>query len=107
MATVLVTGGLGFIGSHIADACAERGDKTVSVDDLSTGREEHGNPRVINHRVDITDISALEPVFAALKPDIVFHTAALARIQPSFDRPGRFFDVNALGTRHMLTLAKR
>ncbi len=104
---ILVTGGRGFIGSHIVDACIARGDTVVSVDDMSFGKEENANPKAPNHRADISDAGALEKVFQTFTPEIIFHCAALARIQPSFQDPQRYFDVNAVGTRNILTLAKK
>src|SRR3989338_1242244 len=107
MSRVLVTGGLGFIGSTIVDACVDRGDNVISVDDLSTGKEKYGNPKALNHRVDISDAIVLEKVFEAERPEIIFHTAALARIQPSFENPERYFAVNAVGTKNVLAAAKK
>lgn len=108
-AKILVTGGTGFIGSHIVDACLkdERADAVFSVDDMSSGKKEHLNPDVINFEVDISDFSALEKIFNYLRPDIIFHCAALARIQPSFSDPDRYFQVNVVGTRNVLLLAKK
>ncbi|OGY90521.1 MAG: hypothetical protein A3B30_03630 [Candidatus Komeilibacteria bacterium RIFCSPLOWO2_01_FULL_52_15] len=104
---IIVTGGRGFIGSTIVDACVRRGDTVISVDDMSSGKEEYANSQAPNHRVDISDSAALEKVFAAFKPEIIFHCAALARIQPSFERPDRYFDVNATGTKNILLCAKK
>ncbi|MCH7883343.1 NAD-dependent epimerase/dehydratase family protein [Patescibacteria group bacterium] len=104
---VLVTGGLGFIGSHIVDACVGRGDEVVSVDDLVSGKKEHANPRAPNHKVDISDAGELGKIFEQVRPEIIFHAAALARIQPSFENPGRYFEVNVIGTRNILNLAKK
>lgn len=104
---ILVTGGCGFIGSHIVDACAERGDKVFSVDDLSFGKIENLNSGVKNFKVDIADFSKLEKVFEEIRPEIIFHCAALARIQPSFQNPHRYFQVNAAGTANLLFLAKK
>jgi len=104
---ILVTGGAGFIGSHIADACLERGDNVHSVDDMSFGKKENLNPKVKNFKVDIADFNKLEKVFKETAPEIIFHCAALARIQPSFQNPSRYFQVNALGTYNILSLAKK
>ena len=107
MARILIRGGLGFVGSAIADACASRGDEVVSVDNLSTGKKEHGNPRVLNYEVDISDYDALAEIVAKTKPEVIFHCAALARIQPSFENPARYFAVNAVGTHNVLVAAKQ
>lgn len=104
---ILVTGGLGFIGSHIVDACVLRGDEVFSVDNLVSGKKEHTNLRAPNHEIDISDIKELGKIFEQVRPEIIFHCAALARIQPSFENPGRYFEVNAIGTRNILNLAKK
>ena len=105
--TLLVTGGLGFIGSHIVDACVRRGDRVFSVDDCSTGKREHANPEAPNFEVDIVNDGALEDVFRKVRPEIVFHLAARARIQPSFLDPDLYFRVNVIGTRHTFYLSKK
>src|SRR3989338_6454854 len=97
---------MGFIGSHIADACVARGDEVFSVDDMHDGKDENANPKAPNFLVDISDHAELEKVFEKTRPEIIFHCAALARIQPSFENPERYFDVNSIGTRNVLVLAK-
>ena len=104
MTKYIVTGGAGFIGSHIADALIESGDAVLIIDDLSTGKEKNINPKAEFHRVDIRDLEKIKPFFKGV--DGIFHLAALARIQPSFDNPGLFFDVNVVGTRNILQIAK-
>ena len=104
MSKYIITGGAGFIGSHVADALIGRGDAVLIIDDLSTGKEENINPKAEFHQVDVRDLEKMKPLFK--KIDGVFHLAALARIQPSFDNPGLFFDVNAVGTKNILQLAK-
>src|SRR3990167_3567464 len=107
MTRILVTGGMGFIGSHIADACVARGDEVFSVDDMHAGKDENANPKAPNFLVDISERAGLEKVFQKVRPEIIFHCAALARIQPSFENPDRYFQVNAVGTRNILALAKK
>lgn len=104
---ILVTGGAGFIGSHIVDACVQRGDKTAVVDDMSFGKKENLNSKALFFKTDISDFSELEKIFKKTKPEIIFHAAALARIQPSFENPDRYFQINAAGTRNILLLAKK
>lgn len=106
MAKILITGGLGFVGSHIADALVLRGDSVFSVDDLHAGKKENANPKAPNFQTDISDFAKLEKVFEAVRPEAIFHCAALARIQPSFENPERYFEVNAIGTKNVLKLAK-
>ncbi|QQG46394.1 MAG: NAD-dependent epimerase/dehydratase family protein [Candidatus Niyogibacteria bacterium] len=107
MAKILVTGGMGFIGSHIVDACVARKDEVFLVDDLSSGKKENANPKAPNFEIDIFDAEKLEKVFQEIRPEIIFHCAALARIQPSFENPDRYFQVNAIGTRNILRFAKK
>jgi len=65
---ILVTGGAGFIGSHITDRMIELGNDVVIVDDLSTGKEEYVNPKAKFFKVDITDTEALLKVFRDESP---------------------------------------
>lgn len=104
---ILVTGGAGFIGSHIVDACIKRGKKVAIIDDLSFSKKENINPHASFFKTDISDFLNLERVFEKIKPKIIFHCAALARIQPSFLNPDRYFEVNVIGTRNILLLAKK
>lgn len=103
---ILVTGGLGFVGSHIVDAAVAGGNDVFSVDDLHAGKRENANPKAPNFQADISDLAKLESVFRDTRPEIIFHSAALARIQPSFENPERYFEVNAVGTKNVLKLAK-
>ncbi len=104
MPKYIVTGGAGFIGSHVVDALIERGDTVLIIDNLSTGKKQNINPKAEFHQVDIRNLEKMKPFLKMV--DGVFHLAALARIQPSFDNPGLFFDVNAVGTKNILQLAK-
>src|SRR3989338_7665497 len=104
---ILITGGAGFIGSHIADVCVEKGNKTAIADDMSFGKKENLNSKALFFKTDISNFSALEKVFKQIEPDLIFHCAALARIQPSFQNPARYFQVNAIGTANILLLAKK
>ncbi|MDP3727051.1 MAG: SDR family oxidoreductase [bacterium] len=92
----MVTGGAGFIGSHLVDALIERNFSVHVVDNFSTGKRERLNPAAELHEVDIRDCRALEPIFRGA--DYVFHTAALARVQPSIREPLPAHDVNINGT---------
>ncbi len=104
---VLVTGGLGFVGSHIVDKLVECG-ATVSVVDIknSDDYETFRNDGASYFLKDIADLKAMRWVFAMMRPDYVIHCAALARIQPSFERPHDYFMSNAVGTANILLLGK-
>jgi len=108
-----VTGGAGFIGSHLVEALVARGDEVMVIDDLSTGRRDnlpgswaasHPENFVV---ADIRDRAALSACFARFRPDVVFHLAARARIQPSFQDPLEHHDINVTGTLNLLDLAVR
>lgn len=101
----IVTGGAGFIGSHIVDSLVEKGHKVIIIDNMATGKKENINPKAEFHKLDITDVNEIEPLFVGV--DGVFHTAALARIQPSFNDPDSYFKTNAIGTRNVLVCAKK
>ena len=101
---VLLTGGAGFIGSHIADRLLEEGWKVVVVDNLSTGYERNLNPNVKFYKLDITDAEALEQVFAMEKSDIVSHHAAQVDVRRSMDDPKFDATVNVLGILNILQL---
>jgi len=105
--TILVTGGAGFIGSHVAASFLEKGWRVGVVDDLSTGRESNLPAGAEFYRADITDPGALEPVFETLKPDVVDHHAAQTSVRISTDDPARDLRVNVLGTLNLITLAAR
>lgn len=94
--TILITGGAGFIGSHVADAYLNAGHRVVVVDDLSSGRRENLDSRVVFHQKDIRDES-LEAIFELEKPDIVNHHAAQISVPRSISNPKQDAEVNILG----------
>ena len=105
---VLVTGGAGFIGSHIVHALVARGDRVVALDDLSNGVRENvadGAELVVG---DVRDPEAIDRAFAALGPaDGVCHLAGQASTFRSFDAPAWDMEVNGVGTARMLEGAAR
>ncbi len=98
---ILVTGGAGFIASHIADAYIEQGHKVVIVDNLSTGNRDNINPKAKFYHIDICD-SKLENIIKTEKPDIVNHHAAQISVPVSTQRPIFDAEVNILGTLNIL-----
>ena len=103
----LVTGGAGFIGSHIAEYLVQRGDDVTILDNLNTGKEE--NLSKINDKInfvngDIRDYKLLEKLVSDTSG--VFHEAALASVQQSFSMKDEYSDVNITGTENILELAK-
>jgi UDP-glucose 4-epimerase len=104
---VVVTGGAGFIGSHVAGALAARGDEVHVVDDLSSGRRENVPSGVPLVEADVRDGVALEGLFDAVRPHACVHLAAQADVRASVERPDHDADVNVLGTIQVLEAARR
>lgn len=96
--TVLVTGGAGFIGSHLVDRLVQEGYRVAVVD---TRRSEYMNPQAVFYLLDIAD-KELSSVFAKERPTLVFHYAAQADIRKSMENPGEYARVNILGTWNVL-----
>jgi UDP-glucose 4-epimerase len=97
----LVTGGAGFIGSNLVNRLIKDGHDVVIVDDLSTGERDNIHPKAEAWIVDISDVHEYwDEIFDNI--DVVFHTAARARVQPSIKNPIKFNDVNVTGTLNML-----
>ncbi|MDQ7828879.1 MAG: NAD-dependent epimerase/dehydratase family protein [Armatimonadota bacterium] len=103
---VLVTGGAGFIGSHVVAAYRAAGHDVAVVDTLVTGRAEHLPDGVRLYRVDITD-PGLDEVFARERPEVVNHHAARASVTASVRDPAADARVNVLGTINVLEQARR
>jgi len=103
---VLVTGGAGFIGSHVVDLFVAEGHQVVVVDDLSTGKGENLNPEARFYRVDIRS-SELEKVFATEKPEVISHHAAKANVRESMEKPILYAEVNILGSLNLLELSRK
>lgn len=95
MEKIIVTGGAGFIGSHIVDALVLDGYEVHIVDDMSAGKEENINPKAIMHKVDIRDQQKLVTIFAGAS--CVFHEAAMPRVQYSIENPIETNDINVNG----------
>ena len=105
--TAIVTGGAGFIGSHVVDLLLGEGREVVVVDDLSGGSEARVDPRATLEPVDISDGSALKRVVDAARPQAVYHLAAQASVTASVEDPQRDLTVNVLGTLNVVEAAGR
>lgn len=103
---ILVTGGAGFIGSHIVDAFLSEGHQVCVVDDLSSGRRANVPPGVRLHAVDIRDADLAE-VFEEEKPEVVSHQAARANVRESFEKPQLYADVNVVGSVNLLECCRQ
>jgi nucleoside-diphosphate-sugar epimerase len=104
---ILVTGGAGFIGSHLTERLIELGHEVVVLDDLSTGREEnlahlHGRFRFV--KGSITDLALLRELMPGI--EVVFHQAALGSVPRSVEDPATTHEVNITGTFYVLLAAK-
>ncbi|TYO94798.1 SDR family oxidoreductase [Desulfallas thermosapovorans] len=99
---VLVTGGAGFIGSHIVDALIARGAQTAVLDNLSTGRFENIDPRVNFYKGDLRDEKFVRDTLRSEKPDYVIHHAAQIDVQTSVDNPAADAAINIMGTINLL-----
>jgi UDP-glucuronate 4-epimerase len=111
MKRVLVTGGAGFIGSHVVTALLKRGDEVSIVDNFDPFYPERLKRRALPKDArlfegDIRDQEAMHDAFASAKPDVVIHLAALAGVRPSLERPAAYMDVNVRGTACVLEAAR-
>jgi UDP-glucose 4-epimerase len=95
---VVVTGGAGFIGSHVADAFIERGDDVLVLDDFSSGKRENAPTNADLAELDIADATALRERLDAFKPDLICHLAAQASVTVSVTNPDLDFASNVRGT---------
>ena len=100
----VVTGGAGFIGSHVADALLARGDEVHVFDDLSSGRRENVPDGARLHEGDVRRDA--ESLFGEVRPELCFHLAAQIDVRVSIDRPDLDADVNVIGTLHVLEAAR-
>ncbi len=104
--TALVTGGAGFIGSHIVDHFLDAGFSVAVIDNLKSGKTGNVNLQARFYEADIRDAAALERIFAAEKPTVVSHQAALADVRESQHIPDVYAEVNVIGTIRLLTAAR-
>jgi UDP-glucose 4-epimerase len=102
----IVTGGAGFIGSHVVDALVARGDEVLVLDDLSSGRRENVSSAAELVAGDIRDDAAVREVFARHRPEACLHFAAQADVRVSVAKPDLDCEVNVLGTVRLLEAAR-
>jgi UDP-glucose 4-epimerase len=105
MSSILVTGGLGFVGSNLVDMLCKDGHDVLVLDDLSSDSStlENSNP---NASYRIGKVEDINTILQGYRFDKIFHLAAQARIQPSFDNPSGYFKSNALGTSELMEFAR-
>jgi UDP-glucose 4-epimerase len=103
---VIVTGGAGFIGSHLTDAFLGRGDDVAVIDDLSTGRLARLDDRAALHKLSVTDPYQLGEVVKAVRPDLICHLAAQIDVRASVAHPAEDAQTNVIGTINVLEAAR-
>ena len=106
----LVTGGAGFIGSHVVDGLIDRGDEVTVVDNLSTGRRSNLEQALDRgarlHVADVRNANELSEIFTVARPEVVFHLAAQIDVRVSVDNPVADAQSNVLGTIEVLEAAR-
>jgi UDP-glucose 4-epimerase len=103
---VLVTGGAGFIGSHLTDAFLTRGDNVAVIDDLSAGRAARLDDHATLHKLSITDAGPLTAVVSRVRPDLICHLAAQIDVRSSVAAPAEDAQVNVVGMVNVLEAAR-
>ena len=104
--TVLITGGAGFVGSHVVDKFCDEGFDVIVVDNMVTGKIENLNPKAKFYHCDITT-NALEEVFKETNPDYVIHLAAQISVVNSMNNPEKDASINIMGSINLLKYAKK
>lgn len=102
---ILVTGGAGFIGSHVVDAFVAAGHEVAVLDNMATGREDNVNRATQLFRVDVRDHEAVQGALGAFKPEVISHHAAQSEVPKSVADPGYDAHVNLVGGLNVLKAA--
>lgn len=103
---IIVTGGCGFIGSHVVDKLIDKGNDVVVIDDLSSGKKERLNKKATLYITNIVDAKKTNEVFKKEKPDLVVHLAAQVMLRKSIEEPILDATTNILGTINILEACK-
>lgn len=104
MSKIIVTGGAGFIGSHLTDKLVKQGNKVIVIDNLFSGKKANLNPKAKFYKLDICDFKKIKPLFN--KVDFVFHLAAIPRVPLSVEDPILTSRVNILGSINIFKAAQ-
>ncbi len=102
---ILVTGGAGFIGSHLADALIAKKHRVFVIDNLSTGFKKNLNPKARFYKTDLVNFSAVEKIIKKEKPEVVFHLAAQMSVQESVKKPLFDAENNILASVNLIKIA--
>ncbi len=103
---ILITGGAGFIGSHIADLLIEKGHSVSVIDNLSTGKKENVNIRANFYLEDVLNYNEVREVFRSVRPEVVYHLAGQINVRSSVEDPLNDANLNILSTLKLLKLCK-
>jgi UDP-glucose 4-epimerase len=106
VSTALVTGGAGFIGSHIVDRLLGKGMRVAVIDNLSSGYRENVNADAVLHEADIRDAERVRAIFGEEKPEVVFHLAAQMDVRKSVADPVYDAQCNVIGSLNLLEACK-
>jgi len=98
---ILITGGAGFIGSHLADRLIKNGDKVILIDNLSTGKKENINPKAKFYKINIQS-PKISDILKKEKPEILFHLAAQIDVRKSVEDPIKDAKINILGSLNVI-----
>lgn len=104
---ILVSGGAGFIGSHIVDTFVAAGHTVAIVDNLSAGRRENVNPKARLYTIDLGTPEALAEIFEREQPEVVCHQAAQKSVRLSVEDPAADATINIVGSLHLLEQCRR
>jgi UDP-glucuronate 4-epimerase len=117
MSDTLVTGGAGFIGSHLVERLLAQGRTVICVDNFNNFYDPRikrknvsafaRNPKVTVIEGDIRDLELLEKIFSDMRPKEILHLAAMAGVRPSVERPRLYQDVNGMGTLNLLEMSRK
>src|SRR4051812_26372178 len=100
---ILVTGGAGFIGSHVADAALAAGHEVLILDDLSSGKRANVPAKAAFEQLDIRDAAALDASIGRFKPEVISHQAAQTSVSVSTREPVRDAEINVVGSINLLS----
>ena len=106
MKKIIVTGGVGFIGTNLIKRLLSEGHEVISIDNYSTGKKENEQEGCTYYNLDINNIMLADHILFK-DIDVIFHIAALSRIQPSLIRPQETIEANVNGTLNILELARK
>jgi CDP-glucose 4,6-dehydratase len=104
--TILVTGGAGFIGSHVVDALIQKNHKVIVMDDLSSGKKENINPKAKFYKADVRN-QKISEIFEKENPQIVFHFAAQPLVDQAYKNPFEAIEINVMGTVNILEICRK